>query len=165
MAQAHPLHPLVFFGWTASIEENVMSDKQRVQALQRQLTELTAAFCGQHADAEYEHLCKKLIDKMARKRAVPFLSGRLEIWAAAIVYALGSINFLFDKSSLPHATPDTICDFFQVSKRTITQKAKLIRDMLKLGYFDPEFSTEHMAKNNPLTRLRMVNGFLVIDEP
>jgi len=142
-----------------------MTDKQRVQILQRQLTEMTAAFCRQHADAEYEQLCKKLIDKMARKRAVPFISGRVEIWAAAIVYALGSINFLFDPSFLPHASPDTICDHFAASKRTIAQKAKLIRDMFKLEYFDAEFSTEHMAKNNPLTRLRMVNGFLVIDEP
>jgi hypothetical protein len=142
-----------------------MTDKQRVQAIQRQLTEMTAAFCGQHADAEYERLCKKLIDKMARKRTVPFSSGRLEIWAAAVVYVLGSINFLFDKSFPPHTTPDTLCDYFQVSKRTVAQKAKLIRDMFKLGYFDPEFSTERMIKNNPLAGLTMVDGFLVISEP
>jgi hypothetical protein len=141
------------------------NDKQRQQALQRQLTDMTAAFCRQHADAEYQGLCKKLIDKMARKRSVPFLSGRVEIWAAAIVYALGSINFLFDKSFLPHATPDTLCNHFQVSKRTVIQKAKLIRDMFKLEYFDPEFSTERMMKNNPLARLSLLNGLLVIDEP
>lgn len=76
-----------------------------------------------------------------------------------------SINFLFDKSFLPYATPDTICDSFQVSKRTVAQKAKLIRDMFKLGYFDPEFSTDRMAKNNPLAGLTMVDGFLVIREP
>jgi Domain of unknown function (DUF6398) len=141
------------------------NDKQHLLALQRQLADMTSAFCRQHADAEYEGLCKKLIDKMARKRAVPFLSGRVEIWAAAIVYALGSINFLFDKSFPPHATPDTLCDHFQVSKRTVAQKAKLIRDTFKLEYFDPEFSTERMIKNNPLARLRMADGFLVIDEP
>jgi hypothetical protein len=110
-------------------------------------------------------LCKKLIDEMARKRTVPFLSGRMEIWAAAIVYALGSINFLFDKSFLPHATVDTLCSHFQVSKRTVAQKAKLIRDTFKLGYFDPEFSTERMIQNNPLARLTVVDGFLVINEP
>lgn len=142
-----------------------MTDKQRVQDIQRQLIQMTAAFCQQHADGEYEQLCRKLIEKMARKRAVPFLSGRVEIWAAAIVYALGSVNFLFDKSFPPHATPDTICDAFQVSKRTVAQKAKLIRDMFKLGYFDPEFSTERMAKNNPLAGLTMVDGFLVLREP
>ena len=142
-----------------------MTDKQRAQDIQRQLIQMTATFCQQHLDGEYEQLCRKLIEKMARKRAVPFLSGRVEIWAAAIVYALGSINFLFDKSFLPHATPDAICDAFQVSKRTVAQKAKLIRDLFKLGYFDPEFSTERMAKNNPLAGLTMVDGLLVIREP
>ncbi|NOR78038.1 MAG: hypothetical protein GQ523_06390 [Methanophagales archaeon] len=43
-------------------------------------------------------LCEKLIRKMSRKRNVPFLSGRMEIWAVAIIHALGSINFLFDTS-------------------------------------------------------------------
>jgi hypothetical protein len=142
-----------------------MIDKQRAQDIQHQLIQLTAAFCQQHVDGEYERLCRKLIQKMARKRAVPFLSGRVEIWAAAVVYALGSINFLFDKSFLPHATPDTICDSFQVSKRTVAQKAQLIRDMFKLGYFDPEFSTERMAQNNPLAGLTIVDGFLVLREP
>lgn len=142
-----------------------MTDKQRVQDLQRQLIQMTASFCQQHVDGEYERLCCKLIQKMARKRVVPFLSGRVEIWAAAILYALGSINFLFDKSFLPHATPDTLCDYFQVSKRTVAQKAKLIRDLFKLGYFDPEFSTERMTKNNPLAGLTMVDGFLVIPQP
>jgi len=113
------------------------NDKQHLQALQRQITDMTAAFCREHADAEYAGLCKKLIDKMASKRTAPFLSGRVEIWAAAIVYALGSINFLFDESFLPHATPDTICDYFKVSKRTVAQKATLIRNMFKLGYSTP----------------------------
>lgn len=142
-----------------------MVDKQRVQNLKRELTEMTAAFCQQHVDGEYERLCRKLIEKMARKRTVPFLSGRLDIWAAAIIYALGSINFLFDKSFRPHATTDAICDYFQVSKRTVAQKAKLIRDMFKLEYFNPEFSTERMVKNNPLAQLAMVDGFVIILGP
>jgi hypothetical protein len=142
-----------------------MTDKQRVQSIQRQLTEMTAAVCRQHADAEYARLCEKLIEKMARKRTVPFLSGRPQIWAAAIIYAIGSINFLFDKSFKPYATPDTLCDYFQLSKRTVAQKAKLIRDMFKLEHFDPEFSTQHMAQNNPFARMAVVDGFIVIRDP
>ena len=142
-----------------------MTDKQHVQDLQRQLTERTAAFCQQHLDQEYARLCQKMIGKMARKRTVPFLSGRREIWAAAIVYALGGINFLFDQSFPPHVSSDSLCEYFGVSRRTVSQKAKLIRDMFKLGYHDPEFSTEHMRQNNPLARLALVDGFLVIREP
>jgi hypothetical protein len=142
-----------------------MSEKARAQALQHQLIQMTGAFCRAHADEEYAALCRKLIKKMARKRSVPFLSGRTEIWAAAIVYALGSINFLFDKSFPPHASPDAICEYFQVSKSTVSQKARLIRTLFKLGYFDPEFSTARMLAHNPLARLTMVDGFLVIGTP
>lgn len=139
-----------------------MTGKRPVQDRQRQLTEMTAAFCREHVDAEHERLCKRLIDKMARKRAVPFLSGRMEIWAAAIVHALGSINFLFDKSFPPHTSPEAICDYFGVSKSTVGQKARVIREMFKLGYYDPEFSTEHMKQRNPFARMELVDGFLVI---
>ena len=62
-------------------------------------------------------------------------------------------------------SPDTLCDYFGVSKRTVSQKAKLIRDMFKMGYYDTEFSTEHMKENNPLARLALVDGFLVIRDP
>lgn len=142
-----------------------MTDKRQVQDLQRQLIQLTAAFCQTHLDAEYEALCQKLINKMARKRTVPFLSGRLEIWAAAVVYAIGSINFLFDKTFQPYASTDSLCDHFGVSPSTVGQKAKRIREMFKMGYYDPEFSTEHMIENNPFARLALVDGFLVICEP
>ena len=142
-----------------------MNDKQRVQSIQHQLTEMTTNFCQAHLDQEYQVLCKKLIDKMARKRVVPFLSGRLEIWAAAIVYAVGSINFLFDTSFEPYVSTDSICNYFSVSKSTVGQKAKLIRDLLKMSHFDTEFSTERMQQNNPLSRLAMVDGFLVFNEP
>lgn len=41
----------------------------------------------------------------------------------------------------------------------------MIRDLFKPGYFDPEFSTDRMAKDNPLAGLTMVDGFLVIRQP
>lgn len=141
-----------------------MTDKRRVQDIQDQLLQMTTTFCQAHVDKEYQALCQKLIGKMARKRVVPFLSGRLEIWAAAIVYAIGSINFLFDKSFPPHVSPDSLCDYFGVSKSTVGQKAKVIRDMFKMGHCDPQFSTEHMKQSNPFARMELVDGFLVIRE-
>ncbi|RZN37557.1 MAG: hypothetical protein EFT35_06005 [Methanophagales archaeon ANME-1-THS] len=75
-----------------------MRDKVLIEEKMQKLIEMTAGFCDEYLDEEYKHLCEKLIRKVPHKRNVPFLSGRIEIWAAAIVYALGSINFLFDQS-------------------------------------------------------------------
>jgi hypothetical protein len=97
---------------------------------------------------------------LARKRHVPFLSGKKEIWAAAVIYALGQINFLFDKSFQPYVTADEICNFFGMKKSSVSQKAKVIRDMLKLNYFDPEFSIKRMRDQNPLKDLVMIEGMV-----
>src|SRR3990172_8852779 len=98
---------------------------------------------------------------MSRKRQVPFLSGRLEIWAAAVVYAIGDINFLFDKSFKHYATPGDICDYCGTSKSTTGQKAKVIRDMFRMHYYDEEFSTAEMRESNPFRDLVMVDGVIM----
>jgi len=138
-----------------------MRDKDLLEGRMQKLIEMTAGFSNAHLDEEYKLLCEKLIRKMARKRNVPFLSGRMEIWAAAIVYAVGSINFLFDKSFEPWVNAQDISDYFGTSKSTVSQKAKLIRDMFKMGYWDKEFSTIKMKEDNPLSDMIMVNGLMV----
>ena len=138
-----------------------MKEKTIIEEKSQKLIEMTGKFCREFLDEDYRQLCEKLVRKMSRKRAVPFLSGRIEIWAAAVVYALGSINFLFDKSFKPFATAEDICNYFGTTRSTTSQKAKVIRDMFKLGYYDGEFSTAHMKNNNPFSNFVMIDGLIV----
>jgi hypothetical protein len=138
-----------------------MSNRELVQQKKDTLIQMTDGFAERYLDEDYKMLCRKLIEKMSRKRQVPFLSGRLDIWAAAVVYALGQINFLFDKSFEPYVSATDLCDYFGTSQSTISKKAKTIRDMFKMRYFDEEFSTERMQNENPLNEFVMVNGLIV----
>lgn len=138
-----------------------MTDKVVIEEKAKKLIEMTSDFSDKYLDEDYKQLCEKLILKMKRKRNVPFASGKLEIWAAAIIYALGRLNFLFDKSFKPYATADDICNYFETSKSTTSQKAKLILDTFKMSYYDEEFSTERMKENNPFSKMAIVNGFIV----
>lgn len=138
-----------------------MTKKLEIE-IKNQLINLTNDFCKKHVNEEYADLSRKLIDKMARKRAVPFLAGRLEIWAAAVIHALGTINFLYDRKTTPYVSYDTVIEHFDVSKSTVGQKSKLIRDMFNMQHFDAEFSTKAILRDNPFDRLAMVNGFLVM---
>jgi len=138
-----------------------MSDKTRINETAHQLISLTTEFCEQHLGDEYERLCEKLIRKMSRKRNVPYLSGRIEVWAAGVIYALGQINFLFDRSFEPYATHDDICDHFGTNKSTTSQKAKLIRDMFKMRYGNDEFLTERNKKDKPFGKSMMINGLIL----
>jgi hypothetical protein len=141
-----------------------VKDKTAIENKKEQLIEMTEKFCEKYLDEDYKNLSNKLISKMSRKRVVPFMSGKIEIWAAAVIYALGSINFLFDKSFKPYASADDICDYFGTNKSTTSQKAKIIRDMFNMGYFDQEFSTSRMQENAPFSKLRMMNGFIVMGD-
>ncbi len=135
--------------------------KEEIKIKEKKLLELTGSFCAQELDEDYYRLCEKLILKLGRKRDVPFKSGNIEIWAAAVIHAIGSINFLFDKSYEPYVTAEQISEYFGTKKSTVSSKAKLIKDMFKMGYYDSEFSTQHMVENNPFNSMVMVNGFIV----
>jgi hypothetical protein len=136
-------------------------DKQQLQAKQLEIIELVKGFCTEKLDEEYFRLSEKLIQKLGRKRHVPFETGQSQIWAASVIHALGSINFLFDKSSQPYVSIDEINDYFGTKKTTSGSKSKQIRDMLKLQMWDTEFSTTRMSSRNPFANLVMVDGLLL----
>jgi hypothetical protein len=135
--------------------------KEEIKEKEAKLLEITGAFCAQKLDEEYFHLCEKLIKKLGRKRDVPFQRGKLEIWAAAVVYAIGSINFLFDKSFKPYLTSDQISAYFNTRNSTVSNKSREIRDMFNLSYYSPEFSIQRMADSNPFNNMVVVDGFIV----
>src|SRR5690625_1856880 len=137
------------------------SNKEKIEERKAQLIQLTKEFSKQCLNEEYDTVIEKLISKMARKREVPFVTGRIEIWAAAVIHALGTVNFLFDKSSEPYVSVADICQFFDTKQSTTTQKAKKIRDMFNMSYFDSEFSTETIDQQNPFHNLTTINGLLV----
>lgn len=135
--------------------------KEEIKKLEEKLIELTQIFCDQKLDYEYKYLCEKLIKKLGRKRDVPFQRGKIEIWAAAVIHALGSINFLFDKSFKPYITVEQISEYFGTKNSTVSNKAGEIKKMLDLWHFNPEFSTKKTLNENPFNNLVMVDGLIV----
>jgi hypothetical protein len=63
---------------------------------------LTDAFCREHLNEEYRALCRRLAAALARKRPSPLTRGKPEVWACAVVRAIGWVNFLDDSSQTPH---------------------------------------------------------------
>jgi hypothetical protein len=134
--------------------------KEEIRTKEKQLLGMTDSFCSQKLDDDYRELCEKLIRKLGRKRQVPFTTGQLSIWAAAVVYAIGSINFLFDKSFEPYVTADDISEFFGAKKTTVSNKAKQIKDMFGMRRLSSEFSTRYMQDHNPMNEYVLVDGFI-----
>ena len=129
-------------------------DKKAIKAREDEIVRMVVNFCNEKIDSEYASLCEKMVRKLGRKRTNPLERGRLEIWAAAVIYTIATMNFLFDKSFEPYLSSSEIYGHFGTSSSTISQKAGQIRTMLKLKpYWDADFSTMRMIANNPLNIL------------
>ena len=129
-----------------------------MRATAEQVIELTDKVCADLLDEEYAGLARQVVAKLARKRPSPLQSGRAATWAGGVVWALGQVNFLFDRSTEPHVAHDDLADAFGLSKSTLGQKAKQIRDMLKMTWGTPEFLRAERIDDNPMIWLIMVNG-------
>ena len=125
------------------------------------VVELTDAFCREHLNAEYATLCRSAAAALARKRPSPLTRGRVEIWACAIVHALGSVNFLFDRSQELYISAEDLCAHFGVSKSSGANKAKWIRDELKMSQFDATWFLPSRIDESPIAWLIEVNGLIV----
>src|SRR6266853_1260230 len=122
---------------------------------------LTDAFCREHLDEDYAQLARQAAAALCRQRPSPLATGHLKTWACGIVYALGAVNFLFDKSQTPSMTAADLCAAFGVSKSTGAAKAKTVRAALGMHQMDPRWFRPSNMEDNSLAWMIMVNGFIV----
>lgn len=134
---------------------------QQMRPLYDEITGFTDAVCRDHLDEEYAALARKLAATLARKRPSPLVTGRVKTWAAGILYTLGRVNFLFDKSQTPHMRADELCQICGVSPSTASAKAKAIEDLLDIGIMDPKWSRPSKLDDNLMAWMIQVNGFII----
>ena len=122
---------------------------------------LTDAFCRAHLDEDYAQLARQATAALCRQRPSPLATGNLKTWAGGIVYALGSVNFLFDKSQTPSMSAAELCAAFGVSPSTGSAKAKAVREALDMRQMEPQWYRPSKMEDNPMAWMIMVNGYVV----
>jgi hypothetical protein len=125
------------------------------------ITALTNEFCEEHLNEEYAQLARQMTAALCRKRPSPLTRGKPDSWACGIIYALGFVNFLFDKSHEPYMSATELCEGFGVSKSTGANKSRDIRDMMNLSQFDPNWCLPSLMDENPLAWMIMVDDLVV----
>jgi hypothetical protein len=121
---------------------------------------LTDKVCKEHLDEEYAQLARQAA-ALCRKRPSPLASGRADGWACGIVYALGFVNFLFDKSQHPYMSAADLCAAFGVAKGTGAAKSKIVRDALDMIQMDPNWYRPSQMDDNLMAWMIMVDGLIV----
>ena len=77
----------------------------------------------------------------------PILRGKPEIWAAGTVHALGSLNFLFDKSQDRRELRLTLPPISRLRPAVLRRRRAQSVIMLKFAQLDPEWMTKQMQEN------------------
>lgn len=134
---------------------------QQMQDTFNAIVALTDTVCAAHLDEEYAQLARQATAALCRQRPSPLTTGRLKTWACGIVYALGFVNFLFDKSQTPSMSAAELCAAFGVSKSTGAAKAKTVREALGMSQMDRHWYRPSKMEHNSLAWMIMVNGFIV----
>ncbi len=122
---------------------------------------LTDNVCDRFLNTEYRDLARALTGALCRKRPSPVASGQPRTWACSIVYVLGRMNFLSDKSFSPHMTTADLCAAFGVGESTVHAKARAIEKAIGAGPFDQQWTLPSLVEKNPLFWMAEVNGLLV----
>ena len=70
------------------------------------IASLVNAFCMEHLNDEYAGLCRKLTDKLVRKRPSPLVSGIPNSWACGILRTIGWVNYQTDGLGMVTSQPN-----------------------------------------------------------
>jgi hypothetical protein len=143
--------------------KKIKSEKvpKKMQETYSAITDLTDAFCKERLNEEYALLARQLTAALCRKRPSPLTRGKTNSWAGGVIYALGFVNFLFDKSQEPYLSAGELCTDFGISKSNGANKSKQIRDLMDMMQLDPNWCLPGKMDDNPMAWMIMLNGFVV----
>jgi len=131
-----------------------------VRPVFEEIAGIADVFCRRHLDSEYALLSIALTAKLARKRPSPLLRGDRRIWASAVIYALGRVNFLPDPSQAPHLPTEALARLVGVKQTTMATKGRSVMDLLGLDHFDTEFCLPSRLASHPTAWWVTIDGLL-----
>lgn len=134
---------------------------QKMQPIYNEIVAITNTFCQTHLNQSYADLCCAMAAALSRKRPSPLENGRPKTWAGGIVYAIGQVNFLFDKSTEPFMSSTDLCTRIGVSQGTASGKAKEIREIFDIMPMDPHWCLPELIDSNPMAWMISINGFIL----
>jgi hypothetical protein len=132
-----------------------------LQARFDEIVAITDAFSAEHLNGEYRQLIRYAVAALCRKRPSPVATGKANTWACGVTHAIGSVNFLFDPSQTPRIKAGDLYRAFGISQGTGQGKSKLVRDAIKMGQMDPDWTLPSRIADNPMVWLVMVDGMVV----
>jgi len=132
-----------------------LRDKQKVI---EEVKNLINSFSEKNLSKEEEAICLHIWGKLARKQKLDITRTRSDIWAAAAIWSFCRANFKYEEG----ITLEFLCSFFNNKKTTVGNKAGEISKMFRIDFFNPEFTTGSIQKQNPLNQFMVTEEGLIV---
>lgn len=140
---------------------SIISVPKSMEMKYAEIAALTDNYCVKNLNEEYAQLVRLAIATLCRKKLSPIQLGSTSIWACGVIWAVGFVNFLFDKSSSPYVSAEDLANAFGTAKSTAGNKSKQIRELLKMKQFDHRWCLPSRIENSSMAWTIMCNGFMV----
>jgi len=112
-----------------------------------QIKELLESYCSEYFDEQLKSYSLILFETIKNRSLMNIYRGKSKIWAAAIIYVIARLNFLFDKDSNNYISIDELCEYFNVKKSTIGNKSSQIEKNHNIRFGDKQFTKPEIAKS------------------
>jgi len=139
--------------------KQVKSAEARKQERIGEVAALLDAFSQARLTPELAGYMRKLWEQIGRKRKYVITGGAKEVWAAAVVYVIARLNFLFDSKSTNFMTADEICGFFGAKKTTVSARAANIENACHIRMGQEGLCSPEIA--DALIFVKLPNGMVV----
>lgn len=123
---------------------------------------LITTFCNANLNEEYHKVCQVMADQLNVAKS-PLKEGKENGWAAAIVAAIGFVNFLGDPRSKPHLTDKDIAEGFSVTQALLKKNTNTLIKGFDLIPYDPDFTIASLLDDNPFVWLIETESGMTID--
>jgi hypothetical protein len=131
----------------------------------RIIKELLGEFCYEILNSEaYTKICYKILDELEQHPDQPLNRGKVDIWAASITHAVGSINLLFSSSSHSHISVDELNSFFDTRSTTTSKKSLDLRDLLHISPYNDNYQVNEEQHDLPIDQMKGLIAQLDISE-
>ncbi len=124
-----------------------------------EISALVEAFGEKYFNQELASRALRLCEDLSNFAKPDISKGKKEIWAAAIVYVIARVNFLFDKESSSHLSADCICEFFGTKKSTTGNKATVIERTVDIFIGDERYCMSEIQ--NAFSCVELSNGLII----
>ena len=125
------------------------------------IADMLTSYCDGRFDDDFRALCLHALQKLCRKKTEPMATGRNNMWAAGIIYAISqNCNMIGNNGDMLIGRPryrlqaDDLCAALGVSKGGVSEKAKAIRKELAIKQ-----SKEEWLLPSQRERSRVVKDF------